>query len=97
MTRVTRLRRSATPESSSAWRERSGRLYEELQRPAQALVRRAFRGAFGDDEIEDISSLGTKINLQARNNPLDPAGTRLALALTGALLAHLGQSVRATS
>ena len=55
MTTVTTARSVAVPsQRSSAWRERSGRLYEELQRPSRAMVRRAFRGAFTDDEIEDI-------------------------------------------
>src|SRR6266513_1448740 len=44
----------APPERSAEWRGRSGRLYEELRRPARAVIRRAFRGACGDDEIEDI-------------------------------------------
>jgi hypothetical protein len=45
---------AAPPGASAAWRERSARLYEELKRPSQALVRRAFRDALTDDEIEDI-------------------------------------------
>ena len=38
------------------WRERAGRLFAEFERPAHALVRRAFRGAFSADEIDDIYS-----------------------------------------
>lgn len=37
-----------------AWRERSGRLFAEFERPARAMIRRAFRGAFCDDELDDI-------------------------------------------
>src|SRR6266540_870595 len=73
MTTVAPPGRAATPGVSAAWRERSGRLYEELRRPAQALVRRAFRGAFGNDEIEDIYSsawLGTLRSLERRHDQL---------------------------
>jgi RNA polymerase sigma factor (sigma-70 family) len=73
MSAVAPLRRSAAPDSASAWRERSGRLYEELRRPARALVHRAFRGAFGDEEIEDIYSsawLGTLRALERRHDQL---------------------------
>src|SRR6266542_1775689 len=73
MTTVAPLRRTATSDPSSAWRERSARLYEELRSPARALVRRAFRSAFADDEIEDIYSsawLGTLRVLERRHDGL---------------------------
>jgi RNA polymerase sigma factor (sigma-70 family) len=38
----------------AAWRERSTRLYRELQVPATRMVRRAFGRAFDDGEIEDV-------------------------------------------
>jgi RNA polymerase sigma factor (sigma-70 family) len=47
---------SARDVASAHWRERSGRLFAEFERPAKAMVRRAFRGAFGPDEIDDIYS-----------------------------------------
>jgi RNA polymerase sigma factor (sigma-70 family) len=37
-----------------AWDQRYGRLYEDLKRPARAMVRRAFGSVFGESEIEDI-------------------------------------------
>jgi RNA polymerase sigma factor (sigma-70 family) len=58
---------------SEEWRERAGRLYEDLQRPARAMVRRAFRGAFSDHEIEDIYSsawVGTLRALERRQSEL---------------------------
>jgi RNA polymerase sigma factor (sigma-70 family) len=68
------LRRSGdAPEPSSDWRERSGRLYEELRRPARAMIRRAFRRAFDDGEVEDIYSsawLGTLRALEGRHERL---------------------------
>ncbi len=75
MTTVTPARSVAVPsEESSAWRERSARLYEELRRPARAMVRRAFRGAFTDDEVEDVYSnawVGTLRALARRHRDLD--------------------------
>ena len=75
MTTVTTARSVAVPsQRSSAWRERSGRIYEELQRPSRAMVRRAFRGAFTDDDIEDIYSnawVGTLRALERRHHELD--------------------------
>src|SRR3954451_17979608 len=75
MTTVTPARAVAVPpEESSAWRERSARLYEELRRPARAMVRRAFRGAFTDDEVEDVYSnawVGTLRALESRHQHLD--------------------------
>ncbi len=72
-------RANAPPERSSDWRERAGRLYPQLRRPARAMIRRAFRGAFGDDEIEDIYSnawLGTLRALERRHDQLSDAEVR---------------------
>ncbi len=74
---------SASAASSSApsrdgadphWRERSGRLFAEFERPAKAMVRRAFRGAFSPDEIDDIYSgawLGVLRAMAGRERGLD--------------------------
>jgi len=56
------------------WRERSGRLFAEFERPSKAMIRRAFRGAFSDDELDDIYAnawLGTLRALAARESTLD--------------------------
>ena len=66
-------RGKAPPERSVEWRERAGRLHGQLRRPAQAMLRRAFRGAFDDDEIEDVYSnawLGTLRALERRHEQL---------------------------
>jgi RNA polymerase sigma factor (sigma-70 family) len=66
-------RTGAAPRGSEEWRERAGRLYEDLRRPARAMVRRAFRGAFSDHEIEDIYSsawVGTLRALERRQSEL---------------------------
>ena len=54
-----------TQPDGAAWRERSGRLFAELERPAMAMVRRAFRGAFSVEEIEDIYSTAWTATLRA--------------------------------
>ena len=66
-------RADAPPGRSVEWRERSGRLYEELRRPARAMIRRAFRGAFGYHEIEDIYAnawVGTLRALERKHDQL---------------------------
>lgn len=55
------------------WRERAGRLFVEFERPAKAMVRRAFRGAFDADELDDIYSgawIGTLRALAGRHTEL---------------------------
>ncbi|MQA76457.1 MAG: hypothetical protein GEU88_19380, partial [Solirubrobacterales bacterium] len=49
-------RASLRSDVDAAWRERSGRLFSDFERPARMMVRRAFRTAFSDDEIDDIYS-----------------------------------------
>jgi RNA polymerase sigma factor (sigma-70 family) len=72
-------RGNAPPERSPEWRERAGRLYGQLRRPARAMVRRAFRGAFDDDEVEDIYAnawLGTLRALERRHHQLSDEEVR---------------------
>src|SRR5688572_1174859 len=55
---------------SSARNEVYGRLHTELQRPARAMVRRAFGGKFSEAEIEDIYANAWVGTLRAlRNRP----------------------------
>ena len=64
---------SAAPSQRNEWRERSARLYKELEGASRALVRRAYRGAFGEDELDDIYSnawLGTLRALALRHADL---------------------------
>ncbi len=49
----------------AAWRERSGRLFCEFERPAAAMLRRAFRGGFSAEEIEDIYATAWTSTLRA--------------------------------
>ncbi len=80
MRTVAALRRAKAPaEGSSRWRERSARLYEQLRRPSRAMIRRAFRGAFADDEIEDIYAnawVGTLRALERRHDELSDEEVR---------------------
>ena len=55
------------------WRARSGRLFEEFEGQAKAMVRRAFRGAFSPDELDDIYAgawVGTLRALASRHTGL---------------------------
>ena len=96
MTRVSTARSDAVPAAeAAAWRARSSRLYEELRRPARAMVRRAFRGAFTDDEIEDVYSnawVGTLRALERRHRELDDEEIR-KYVLT-AVAHHAGKEIR---
>jgi RNA polymerase sigma factor (sigma-70 family) len=65
--------------SRGAWDQRYGRLYEDLKRPARAMVRRAFGSAFGEAEIEDIYGnawLATLRALKARRDALSDGELR---------------------
>ena len=64
-------RGSSAPEA--AWRDRSARLFAEFERPAKAMVRRAFRDAFDDSGLDDIYSgawVGTLRSLAGRHRDL---------------------------
>lgn len=57
-----------------SWRERAGRLFAAFERPAKAMVRRGFRGAFSPDEIDDIYAgawVGTLRSLATRHQGLE--------------------------
>lgn len=63
----------AATSSRRSWHERSARLYSEFEAAARALVRRAFQGAFAEDELDDIYSnawLGTLRALEPRHAEL---------------------------
>jgi RNA polymerase sigma factor (sigma-70 family) len=47
-------RASLRRDGDAAWNERAGRLFGEFERPARTMIRRAFRGAFSADELDDI-------------------------------------------
>jgi RNA polymerase sigma factor (sigma-70 family) len=77
---------AAARPSGDEWAERAGRLYTDLERPARAMVRRAFRGAFSDDELDDIYSsawVGTLRTLGGRHADLsdDEIGKYLLTAV----------------
>ena len=55
--------------ADATWNERAGRLFEEFERPAKAMVRRAFRGAFGPDELDDIYAGAWVGTLRALSTP----------------------------
>jgi RNA polymerase sigma factor (sigma-70 family) len=65
--------------AAGSWNERYGRLYDELWRPARAMVKRAFGNAFGEEAIEDLYGnawLGTLRALERRKTELSDADLR---------------------
>jgi RNA polymerase sigma factor (sigma-70 family) len=78
-------RRSSSAEPAPAesaagsWNARYGRLYDELWRPARAMIKRAFGNAFGEDAIEDLYGnawLGTLRALERRKTELSDGELR---------------------
>ncbi len=49
-----RKRPARSSVADEPWRERSGRLFAEFERPAKAMVRRAFGSALSADELDDV-------------------------------------------
>jgi RNA polymerase sigma factor (sigma-70 family) len=71
--------RGPADSAAGSWNERYGRLYDELWRPARAMVKRAFGSAFGEDAIEDLYGnawLGTLRALERRQTELSDAELR---------------------
>ena len=74
------------------WRARSGRLYEAFEQPARKLVAHAFRGAFGDAEVEDIYSgawVGTLRALEHRHAQMSDEEIRKYLPVSRIRLGFL--------
>jgi len=79
----------------AAWHERASGLYEDLRRPATALIRRAYGATLGDPEIEDIYSnawLGTLRSLERKQSDLTDEEIRSYL-LT-AVANHASKEIR---
>ena len=77
------------------WHRRASRLYEELRRPATAMIRRAYGSAFGDDEIDDVYSsawLGTLRALERRHQDL--ADEEIRSYLLTAVANHASKELR---
>lgn len=58
-------RRTGDGHKGESWPERCGRLFEEMRRPARAMVARAYGRALNDDEIEDVYSAAWAATLSA--------------------------------
>jgi RNA polymerase sigma factor (sigma-70 family) len=93
------IKRAATSEPVDAeradWHRRASRLYEELRRPAAALIRRAYGQTFGDAEMDDIYSsawLGTLRALERRQASL--ADDEVRSYLLAAVANHASKELR---
>jgi RNA polymerase sigma factor (sigma-70 family) len=83
------------PLARESWEERCARLFEEMRRPARAMVARAYGRAFGDAEIEDVYSAAWAATLAAlrdRGRRMDEAELR-AYILT-AVASHASKELR---
>jgi RNA polymerase sigma factor (sigma-70 family) len=63
-TRSSKIGPSGTP-GAETWSERCARLFEEMRRPARAMVARAYGRALADEEIEDVYSAAWAATLAA--------------------------------
>lgn len=53
------------PAGEESWSDRCGRLFDEMRRPARAMVARAYGRSLSDDEIEDVYSAAWAATLAA--------------------------------
>jgi len=74
--------------------ERYGRLYRELQRPARAMVRRAFGGTFSDAEIEDVYGNAWLGTLRALRNRPELSEPELRKYVLTAVANHASKELR---
>lgn len=93
MTRSDRDRPSHLAQES--WEERCARLFDEMRRPARAMVARAYGRALGDAEIDDVYSAAwaaTLAALRERGRHMDEGELR-AYILT-AVASHASKELR---
>jgi len=88
----------AEPRPGEGWEERCARLFEEMRRPARAMVARAYGRALGDEEIEDVYSAAWAATLGAlreRGRRMEESELR-AYILT-AVASHASKELRRRS
>lgn len=94
---MTRPERESRPPhlSRESWEERCARLFDEMRRPARAMVARAYGRALGDAEIDDVYSAAwaaTLAALRERGRHMDEGELR-AYILT-AVASHASKELR---
>jgi RNA polymerase sigma factor (sigma-70 family) len=99
------MKPSSGPDNSSSsslppkdWSERCSELFEEMRRPARAMVARAYGRALSDHEIEDIYSAAWTATLSAlrQRGPAMADGELRAYLLT-AVASHASKEMRRRS
>ncbi|HET6830835.1 MAG TPA: sigma-70 family RNA polymerase sigma factor [Solirubrobacterales bacterium] len=86
------------PHAAESWEARCARLFEEMRRPARAMVARAYGRALGDEEIDDVYSAAwaaTLAALRERGRRMDEGELR-AYILT-AVASHASKELRRRS
>jgi RNA polymerase sigma factor (sigma-70 family) len=86
------------PAREESWTDRCGRLFDEMRRPARAMVARAYGRSLSDEEIEDVYSAAWAATLSAlrdRGPRMEEAELR-AYILT-AVASHASKEMRRRS
>jgi hypothetical protein len=89
---------SRGPAGNESWSDRCARLFDEMRRPARAMVARAYGRSLSDDEIEDVYSAAWAATLSAlrdRGNRMEEGELR-AYLLT-AVASHASKEMRRRS
>ena len=88
----------SSPSQQADWSERCSSLFEEMRRPARAMVARAYGRALGDHEIEDIYSAAWTATLSAlRQRGPAMADSELRAYLLTAVASHASKEMRRRS
>ncbi|MFN8231938.1 MAG: sigma-70 family RNA polymerase sigma factor, partial [Actinomycetota bacterium] len=89
---------SGVASGGETWSDRCGRLFEDLRRPARAMVAKAYGRALGDEEIEDVYSAAWAATLAALRDrgPKMEDGELRAYVLT-AVASHASKEMRRRS
>ena len=90
----------ATAKSGSArsWSQRCELLFEEMQRPARAMVRRAYGRALSDEELDDVYSAAWAATLSAlRTRGSAMSDDELRAYLLTAVASHASKELRRRS
>jgi len=93
---MTRPERDRPPHpAQESWEERCARLFDEMRRPARAMVARAYGRALGDAEIDDVYSAAWAATLAAlrERGPRMDEGELRAYILT-AVASHASKELR---
>lgn len=85
-------------DSDRAWSERCAALFEDLRRPARAMVARAYGKALSNEEIEDVYSAAWTATLAAlRQRGREMSDRELRAYVLTAVASHASKELRRRS